>query len=142
MHWQLRNTNANDVEVQKVAKKMKKKLEPGDVVIWDQLGRSGRTRNPRRQHFNPEVIQSIKDMGAEVMHLPPKGKYWNPAELLFNDLKNHYIRPAYCNSGKPMSRDKLMRIMRKYMRDVAPEKLPGFFRARANGAELSKLNLL
>ncbi len=32
---------------------------------------------------------AIETKGGKVIHLPPKGKYLNPVELLFNDLKNH-----------------------------------------------------
>lgn len=142
VHWTLREKNANDAEVQKVMKSVTKKLKNGDVLIWDQLGKSGRCKNPKSQHFNPDVIESIEAVGARVEYLPAKGKYWNPAELLFNDLKNHYIRPAYGKSNKEMSKDKLTRIIRKYMREVAPAKLPGFFRFRANGAEVRRLNLI
>ena len=142
MYWTLRDKNANDAEVQKVMRSATKKFQKGDVLLWDRLGKSGRCKNPKSQHYNPEVVQSIKDRGAEVWYLPPKGKYFNPAELLFNDLKNHYIRPAYGKSDKEMSKDKLTRIVRKYMKQVAPAKLPGFFRARANGAEAERLDIL
>lgn len=142
LYWTLRDKNANDVEVQKVMRSAMKKFDEGDVLLWDRLGKSGRCKNPKSQHYNPKVIQAIKDRGADVWYLPPKGKYFNPAELLFNDLKNHYIRPAYGKSNTEMSKDKLTRIIRKYMNDIAPSKLPGFFRARANGAEAERLGLL
>lgn len=142
VHWTLRDKNANDVEVKKVMGSVYKKIENGDVLIWDRLGRSGRCKNPTKQHFNPVVVEKINARGGKVMYLPPKGKYFNPVELLFNDLKAHYIRPAYGKSNKEMSKDKLTRIIRKYMREVAPTKLPGFFRARANGAEAIRLGLI
>lgn len=142
VHWTLRDKNANDVEVKKVMGYVTKKFQRGDVLIWDRLGRSGRCKNPKKQHFNPGVVNDVEDRGAEVIYLPPKGKYFNPVELLFNDLKAHYVRPAYGKSNKEMSKDKLTRIVRKYMREVAPTKLPGFFRARANGAEAIRLGLI
>ena len=141
LYWTLRDKNANDGEVQHVMKYASKKIEKGDVLLWDRLGKSGRCKNPKSQHYNPAVVKGVEDRGGEVWYLPPKGKYFNPTELLFNDLKNHYIRPAYGKTEKEMSKDKLQRIIRKYMRDVAPSKLPGFFRARANGAEARRLNL-
>lgn len=142
LYWTLRDKNANDAEVCKVMRSACKKIQQDDVLLWDRLGRSGRCKNPKAQHYNPVAVQSVKDRGAEVWYLPPKGKYFNPAELLFNDLKNHYIRRAYGKSNKEMSKDKLTRIIRKYMRDVAPLKLPGFFRARANGAYAKREGLL
>ena len=142
MYWELRDKNANDDEVLKVTKKASKRIEKDDALLWDRLGRSGRTKNPKAQHFNPEVVQCIEDRGGRVWYLPPKGKYFNPMELLFNDLKSHYIRPAYGMSNKEMSKDKLTRIIRKYMREVAPRTLPGFFRARANGADAIRLGII
>ena len=142
LYWTLRDKYANDDECRIVAKRACKTIEKGDVVIWDRLGRSGRSRNPKKQHYNPEIVKSIVDRGGEVWYLPPYGKYFNPAELLFNDLKNHYIRPHYGKFNKELSKETITRIVRKYMRDVAPTKLPGFFRARANGAEVKKLGLL
>ena len=142
VYWTLRDKYANDTECQTVARRACKKIENGDVVIWDRLGRSGRSKNPKAQHYNPQVVKSFTDRGAEVWYLPPKGKYFNPAELLFNDLKNHYIRPAYGKSNKEMSKEKIQRIIRTYMRDVAPSKLKGFFKARANGAEAKRLGYL
>lgn len=142
VYWTLRDKNANDAEVCEVTKRACKNFEKDDVLLWDMLGRSGRAKNPKAQHFNPSVIQRFEERGVEVWYLPPKGKYFNPTELLFNDLKSHYIRPAYGISNKEMSKDKLTRIIRNYMNDVAPHKLPGFFRARANGAEAIRLQLI
>jgi hypothetical protein len=46
------------------------------------------------------VIGAIEGNEGKVIHLPPKGKYLNPVELLFNDLKNHYIRPRSRKTAK------------------------------------------
>ena len=88
------------------------------------------------------MIECFEQRGVQVWYLPPKGKYFNPMEMLFNDLKSHYIRPAYGVSNKEMSKDKLSRIISKYMREVAPYKLPGFFRAHANGGEAKRLGII
>lgn len=135
IYWALRDQNANDAEVCTVMRSASKKLENVDVLLWDRLGRSGRCKNPKAQHYNPKVIQQVKNRGAEVWFLPPKGKYFNPIELLFNDLKNHHIRPAYGRNSKEMTKYQLSRIIGKYMREVAPVRLPGFFKARANGSQ-------
>ncbi len=45
------------------------------------------------------VITAIESKSGKVIHLPPKGKYLIPVELLFNDLKNHYIRPQFQENG-------------------------------------------
>ena len=36
------------------------KLEKGMVVFWDRLGRSGRKKNPEKQHYNPAIKKSLK----------------------------------------------------------------------------------
>lgn len=113
-------------------------MDKGDTLIWDRLGRSGRSTNPVKQHYNPKVKEESAKRGMEVMFLPPLGKYFDPMELLFNDLKEHYLR----EKGPGLTRPELMRIISKYMREEAPSKLPGFFRERANGREAEREGLL
>ena len=68
-------------------------MKSGETVIWDRLGRSGRAVNPSSQHYSPVARDLFEERGAcRIKFLPPKGKYFNPLELLFNDLKQHYIR--------------------------------------------------
>ena len=141
LHWELRGNNANDSQVCTVMNSVTKKLEKDDILLWDRLGKSGRCKNPKSQHYNPKVVESVRRCGADVWYLPPKGKYFNPMELLFNDLKSYYIRPAYGRNYKELSKYQLARIIGKYMREVASHKLPGFFRARANGRDAERLKL-
>jgi transposase len=117
-------------------------MRQGEVLLWDQLGKSGRCLHPIRQHFNSEVIEKLKRKGVKVIHLPPKGKYLNPLELLFSDLKEHYIRPQFPRSGRDLSKKELKGIIRNYMDNLAPRNLYKFFRARANGRELIQNQLL
>ena len=49
-------------------------LRAGDVVIWDRLGKAGKCLNPKKQHYNPEAKELVKEKGARIMFLPPKGK--------------------------------------------------------------------
>lgn len=142
IYWELRNNNADDLEVKTVALKAVKYVTDQKVLLWDQLGRSGRCKCPVAQHFNPEVVAAFNAVGVQVMHLPPKGKYLDPAELLFNDLKSHYIRPAFSLHGDNLSRMKLVRIINEYCRSVTSDTLTGFFARRANGKELNALELL
>ncbi len=141
VHWELRPVNANDREVEQIALKVAKKVEKGEVLLWDRLGRSGRAKNPVAQHYNPRVIQAFNCRGAKVVHLPPKGKYLDPMELLFNDLKEHYIRPKYPSNDTPLTDTSLCKLIRANDQ-VAPLVLPGFFRKRANGKELKDLGVL
>ena len=76
-----------------------------------QTGRSGRARNPKSQHYNPDVLAAIKSKGAKVLFLPPKAKYLNPLELLFNDLKQHYIRPAFHEMAQIWKGTKLKKLL-------------------------------
>ena len=62
-------------------------LRENDVVIWDRLGKAGRCKNPRKQHYNPEARAAIEGRGARLVFLPPSGKYFNPIELTFGTLK-------------------------------------------------------
>ncbi len=142
VYWELSERNADDQEIVRVVRSLAKKIKNGDVLFWDRLGRSGRKRNPDKQHYNPTAIAAIEGKGGKVIHLPPKGKYLNPVELLFNDLKNHYIRPQFPESGENLSRRKLNAIIKMYMTKKAPTVLRHFFDQRANGRELIKSNLL
>ena len=84
---------------------------------------------------SPAVREEFKERGVSIKFLPPKGKYFNPIELLFNDLKSHYIRPNFPKNGKLLSKSKIQALVREYMDETAPSTLPGFFSARANGKD-------
>jgi transposase len=142
IYWELSEKNANDMEIQRIVQNALPFIRKGDVLLWDRLGRSGRARNPKSQHYNPDVLAAIKSKGAKVLFLPPKAKYLNPLELLFNDLKQHYIRPAFHENGTDMERDEIEEIVTQYMAAQAPKCLPGFFRERANGRELKAQELI
>ena len=70
------------------------KIHRGDVVIWDRLGRSGRCKNPSKQHYNPEARVQIEKKGGRLIFLPPKGHLFNPIELTFAAMKNK-LRSSY-----------------------------------------------
>lgn len=108
-------------------------MERGDVLIWDQLGQSGRSTNPVAQHYSPLARQQFENHGVKVEFLPPKDKYFNPAELLFNDLKSHYIQPAFLGNGKKLSPDKIRSLFQAYIDEKAAMVLPGFYAEPANG---------
>jgi transposase len=133
MHWDLRKKNANDDEIVAVADEAVPKLKEGEVVIWDRLGRSGRSLNPMKQHYNPEVIAAIEARGATVRHLPPKGMYLNPVELLFNDLKTNYLSSKMMKLGQNVSFDQVKALIEDYMDNYASTNLSSFFKSRANG---------
>lgn len=137
LHWELSRLNANDNEIVRVMKQVAPLLEEGDVLLWDQLGRSGRCLHPSKQHFSEEVRDMVERRWCSVVHLPPKGKYFDPVELLFNDLKGLIRR-----QNKKWTFDTLKSEIAKYMEEQAPSKLPGFFRERANGRCLEDMGVL
>ena len=141
-YWELCEKNADTEEVERIAAAAAERMKTDDVLIWDRLGRSGRAANPTAQHYSPVAIAAFRGRGVHVRYLPPKGKYFNPVELLFADLKTHYIRPAYPVHGGKMSFDAIHAIVEQYMRERAPATLPGFFKARANGANAIEDKLL
>jgi transposase len=95
LHWDLSDKNADTKETERVAVDAATQMDMGDTLIWDRLGRSGRAMHPVHQHYSPAVREGFKARGVSIKFLPPKGKYFNPIELLFNDLKSHHIRPNF-----------------------------------------------
>ena len=56
-------------------------------LIMDRLGRSGRSANPQRIHYNPVVHSELRKCGVQVVILPPKGHCLNPEELFHGILQ-------------------------------------------------------
>lgn len=63
------------------------RLRPGQVVLWDRWGRSGRAKFPQAHHWSPKARELIEARGARVVMLPPHGKFFDPLELIFGDIK-------------------------------------------------------
>ena len=133
LHWELSDKNADTGEIERVAVAAAHKMQHGDVLVWDRLGRCGRAVNPTTQHYSPIARAAFEECGVTIKFLPPKGKYFNPLELLFNDLKQHYIRPNFPKNGQSLSKSKVASLVRGYVDERASDALPGFFKARANG---------
>jgi hypothetical protein len=133
VHWDLSDKNADTKEIERVAREAVEQMEGGETLIWDRLGRSGRASHPTSQHYSPEATATFNVHGVTIKFLPPKGKYFNPLELLFNDLKSHYIRPKFLQNGQPLPKSQIEGFIREYVDEKAPTTLRGFFSARANG---------
>ena len=58
--------------------------------------------------------RSSRNVACQMKFLPPKGKYFNPIELLFNDLKSHHIRPNFPQNGQNLSKPKIRALVRSY----------------------------
>ena len=128
VHWDLSDKNADTNESERVAREAVEQVEGGETLIWDRLGRSGRASHPTSQHYSQK-----RKPYSTIKFLPPKGKYFNPLELLFNDLKSHCLRPKFLQNGKPLPKSQIEGIIREYVDGTAPTTLRGFFSARANG---------
>ena len=64
-----------------------KRLPRGAILMWDRLGRAGRTHYPHKSHYNPRIKKAANDAGVGLGLLPPKGAEFNPIELFFLVLK-------------------------------------------------------
>jgi len=110
------------------------RLRQGDVVIWDRLGRSGRCLNPNKQHYNPDARRLIEHKGAQVAFLPPKGKYFNPIELVFGLLKTHlrhrYTVSQACRDNRARTEQELRQDIEYASNRIGEIQLHGFFRER------------
>ena len=82
-----------------------------------------------------ESEQPVEQRGVSIKFLAPKGKYFNPLELLFNDLKQHDIRPNFPKNGRLLSKSKIAGLIRGCVDETAARVVPGFFQARANGKD-------
>lgn len=81
MPWIIDESVKDHVFVEYVRDHLVPHLRAGETVSWDRLGRSGRAKNPVKQHYNPEVRKMIEDKGCSLLFLPPKGKHFNPIEV-------------------------------------------------------------
>ena len=112
------------------------------VVCWDRLGRSGRKKDPDKQHFNPEVQKAVEAKGGEVWLLPPYGKFWNPAENVHSFLKGN-VRQAYadspaCHEGRLRTRDELEADLLVAADNITEEFIEAAWRNRADGREFKE----
>ena len=140
----LKPENADDVEFMKyVEQTLVPYLRFGEVVIWDRLGRSGRAKNPCKQHYNPLARQMIEDKLCQLLILPPKGKYFDPIELVFSLLK-HDVRKTYAESiaaaeQRPRTEVEIRDAVRSAALKITPANLHGFYKERANGRSFRKV---
>ena len=136
LFWQLSTVNASDMEVKEAALDALEHIESEKVLLWDRLGGGGRGKKKKSQHFNLTVRDAYRTKGVRIVYLPPYCPYLNPVELLFHDLKDHYIRPSYHRDGSPLQFEEVERIVKNYCNNIASNTLPGFFKARANGTQM------
>jgi len=110
------------------------KIRPGTVVIWDRLGRSGKSQNPSSQHYNPHAHDLLRRRKCQVLFLPPKGKFFNPIELAFSALKTK-VRNMYSQSTAELhqrhrTRDEVVRDFERACQLISESDIQGWFRER------------
>ncbi len=140
----LKDKNADDVEFMKyVEESLVPCLCPGEVVIWDRLGRSGRCKFPNKQHYNSRARQLIEEKGCQLLILPPKGKFFDPIELVFSLLKGN-VRKTYGDSvaameQRPRTEREIREAVMHAAGKISHEHLLGYFRERCNGRAFKKV---
>jgi transposase len=109
-------------------------LRPNEVVIWDRLGKSGRCKNPSKQHYNPGAQRLIEEKKCRILFLPPKGKLFNPIELVFGTLKTHlrnrYTTSVACLEQRARTESELEADLEYATSQIGRMQFEGFFRER------------
>jgi hypothetical protein len=126
-----------------VKKKLCPLVQEGDVVFWDRYGRSGRAKNPTAHHFSPKARAAIEACGAKLMLLPPTGKYFDPIEMVFGDVKKLFQKKLRkkLESTKPskIPFKAKARLWRAAERELNPKCFTRAYKERASGQEFSKV---
>lgn len=126
-----------------VANELAPHLQEGDVVLWDRLGKSGRARNPTALHFSPTAAAAITARGARLMFLPPYGKFFDPIELVFSEVKRIYDqeihrRTRFVNPSS-LTFQQLSTSWHKAEQQISASTFTHAFRERANGEEFFRV---
>jgi len=73
-------------------------IDEGKILLLDRLGRSGKSKDPSKLHYNKAVRKSVIDKGCGYELLPPKGAEFNPCEL-FNGHVQRAVRICIPEGG-------------------------------------------
>lgn len=126
-----------------VKKDLAPHLREGYVVIWDQLGKSGRAKNPKAHHFSPAAHAAVAARGAKVVMLPSAGKLWNPIEIIFGEAKRLYekdiIRRTKSRNPSKLTFQQLRNSWLKAEGQVSAATFAHAFKQRANGLEFDRV---
>lgn len=118
-------------------------LHGDEVVLWDQLGRSGRALNPTALHFSPEARVAIEARGASLQLLPSYGKLFDPIEMVFGDVKRifdkDFGRLVLRRLPSSISFPKIRALWRSAESKVGAASIKRAFKERANGQEFSRV---
>ena len=119
-------------------------VHPGDVVLWDRWGRSGRARNPVAHHYSPTARKLIEAVGACLLLLPPHGKLFDPIEPIFGEVKKNFdssIRKNF-KDVNPSTIDfkEIRRLWAKAEEKISQASFERSFKERANGVEFMRVS--
>jgi transposase len=90
-------------------------LEPGDVVIWDNL----------TSHKSEEAAEAVEGAEARLVPLPPWSPDLTPIEEMFSKVK------GAMRSAAGRTKEAVYAAFASALHDVAPEDIAGWFRHRA-----------
>jgi transposase len=90
-------------------------LQPGDVVIWDNL----------KPHTAAAVVAAVAGAGARVIRLPPSSPDLTPIEEMFSKVKGA-LRSAAARTTQAVTA-----AIGTALQDVSPQDIAGWFQSRA-----------
>jgi transposase len=116
--WVIDGPMDGDAFVQYIETQLAPTLEPGDVVVLDNLS----------AHKRREAEQAIRARGAWLLFLPPYSPDFNPIELAFSKFKAHIKRL------KPRTVDDLFKAAGIVCDLFKPDECQNFFKADGYGS--------
>jgi transposase len=90
-------------------------LQPGDVVIWDNL----------QPHQAAGVVEAVEQAGAHVIPLPPSSPDLTPIEEMFSKVK------GILRSAAGRTTVALMEVIGSALHEVSQQDIRGWFQSRA-----------
>lgn len=119
------------------------RLSPGQTVFWDRYGLSGRAKNPTARHFSPKARADIEKVGAKLVMLPRYGKYADPIEVLFGDIKRIYEKKMGQEMEKGMPSkipfERKVKFWHAAERSLGPSNFKRAYYERASGREFDRV---
>lgn len=126
-------------------------IPKGKILLLDRLGRAGRSKNPQKLHYNPDVRARFIEIDIGYDLLPPKGAEFNPTEL-FNGWVQRYVllwipdpdaRDTFGQLVRgPRNREEAIRAVNDALAELNKEEYRSMFRywyhRRATGADAFK----
>jgi hypothetical protein len=99
-------------------------------IVWG----AGLAKNPTAQHFSPVAKACIEARGAKVLLLPPKGKFFNPIEMVFGGLKKSIETSEWSRQAAKDARCMTEFEMTKALdaaAEVVKSQIKGYFKERS-----------